>query len=618
MANYFDLIFVSPEQILPILAALVLWILLAGLGSFFTASDRFVEANVIFGWAVISGIFTIIGVFVRQPFFVIACAALLVSLISIYRLSKVGMAPFLPGMWRVLILALPLLWIAGAMEPSQWDEFSHWLPAQKYLIDFNGFPYQERPFSGPPMLPGYPFGWPFLGYLSAIIAGKFIHNVTSTLNILLLLSFSTFAIRVASEIIRKKIQKNINWSIASLIVLFATIFNPTFIQKIVLTAYSDVSTSVLVGFSVLLGFYFVEILANRRVGSSWSCAWQLSLTLSLLANVRQANILLVLIILASVTILVLRDPGISTKKFLKHVFLVFFPIIVVYFSWRYHVTIEFMSLSGAEAGLRPFDQWNFNEISQILMGMGHVAFKKIGFFGPMLLATYLGIKGLYRLNRAFDRIVFLFGSIFIAYTSFMFLAYLGHFEPRQAAVVQSFWRYSGHNGMVAVSFIIIGTFYFIAQRPHLSDIPHWLKVTALVLVVTLPFAFAHKLRFDLEQPKPHFIAVAKSLITLLPKNVNMFVMDPKGTGESAKITYFYLNILGLGYLSAFGDPTPDRVRKSLEIIESGGYLLVHSSIAGLSEIVKVKLKKNKSYLFRKGLNNWQSIREWKKPRNYVN
>jgi len=618
MVNYLNLIFVGPEQLTPILAALVLWILLAGLGGFFTSDERLIEANVIFGWAVISGVFTIVGVFFRQPFFILACGALLVSLFSIYRFSKVGRPLFLPGMWRVLVLALPLLCIAGTMEPSQWDEFSHWLPAQKYLTEFNGFPYKERPFSGPPMLPGYPFGWPFLGYLSGIIAGKFINNVTSTLNIFLLLSFSTFALRVAFGLIGKKIQDNISWSFASLIVLFATIFNPTFIQKIVLTAYSDVSTSVLVGFSVLIGYYFIEILANRRLGSLWSCAWQLALTLSLLLNVRQANILLVLILLVSLTILAVKDREIEIKIYLKHIFLVFLPIAIIYFSWRYHVKIQFASLHGAEAHLRPISQWNFNEIPQILKAMSHVAFKKIGFFGPMLIASYLGIKGFFRLNGTFDRILFLSASMFIGYTSFMFIAYLGHNEPQQAAAVQSFWRYSSHNGMVAVSVISIGALYFITHKFSALKISNWLKGSTIVLVVLLPLAFPHKLRFDLEQPKPHFIAVAKSLENFLPKKVNMFVMDPKGTGESAKITYFYLNILGLGYLSAYGSPTPERIKKSLAMIGNGGYLLVHSSVVGLPEIMDAEIVKNKSYLFQKQKNNWQPIREWQKPRNYKN
>ncbi len=68
MSRYLDLIFVGPEQALPILVALVLWIGLAGLGTLFTAKDRLIEANVIFGWAVISGVFTVVGILVERPF----------------------------------------------------------------------------------------------------------------------------------------------------------------------------------------------------------------------------------------------------------------------------------------------------------------------------------------------------------------------------------------------------------------------------------------------------------------------------------------------------------------------------------------------------------------------
>ena len=243
MSRYLDLIYVGPEQALPILVALVLWIGLAGLGALFIGKDRLIEANVIFGWAIVSGLFTIVGVLMRAPFLYISILLALFSLIGIYRSFKYDQKIFIPGIWRVFILALPLLWIGGAMEPSQWDEFSHWLPASKYLLALNGFPNNELPYLGAFMFPAYPFGWPILTYLAGLVAGKFLDNVSSTINVLLLLSFSTFALRTALRVSGRVVQDEIRWVFAAFIVLFATLFNPTFIQKIVLTAYSDFSTS---------------------------------------------------------------------------------------------------------------------------------------------------------------------------------------------------------------------------------------------------------------------------------------------------------------------------------------------------------------------------------------
>jgi hypothetical protein len=618
MSRYLDLIYVGPEQALPIIVGLILWIGMAGLGALVTGKDRLPEANAIFGWAAISGVFTVVGVQIEKSLFVLAIFAGIAALVGIYRSARTGQALFIPGMWRVLVLALPLLWIAGAMEPSQWDEFSHWLPAPKYLFEFNGFPNKELPFSGPHMLPAYPYGWPFLTYLSALIAGQLILNVTSTLNLFLILAFSTFALRTAQRISGKEVPSSISWPFATAVVLFSTLLNPTFIQKIVLTAYSDASTSVLTGFCLLLGYYFLESLGKRRVVSTWSSAWQLSLVLSLLVNVRQANLVLVVILLITIIILAVRDPEIRLLSFTKHLVFALLPILAVYLSWRYYVAVEFNQVGGAEAKFRPFETWNFAEIPQIFQSMGYVAFKKIGFFGPMIVACYFGFKGLLRFQTPFDRIVVLIAAVFVGYTSFLFLTYVGHFQPRVAVGVVSFWRYSTHNGMVAVAFISIGLVYLFHHRTQMSAVPKWLKTTALLLVVILPFVFSHKLRFDLEPPKPHFTAVAKDIAKTLPEGSKLFVLDPLGTGESHKITYFYLHIFGEGYLSAFQAPTLKKIRMVLDRLADKTFAVIYSEFPGMSEIVGIEIKREKSYLIQKEGNVWKFVRDWQKPANHRN
>jgi len=616
MSDYLDLIFVGPQQAVPIIVALILWLGLAGLGTLVTNRDRLTEANVIFGWAVVSGIFTIVGVLIRAPFLYLAIALGVLAVIGIIRAIRSGQHLFIPGAWRVLVLALPLLWIAGAMEPSQWDEFSHWLPAPKYLLEINGFPTKERPYVGTHMLPAYPYAWPFLTYLSALIAGKLLTNVTSTLNIFLLLSFSTFALRTAFRISGKAMKNQISWSFATAVVIFATLLNPTFIQKIVLTAYSDVSTAVLTGYSVLLGYYFLDQLAEKKSENSYGSAWQLALALSLLINLRQANLVLVVVLLIAFSILALRDTDIRLFAYIKHLGITVFPIVIIYAVWRGYVGEHFGQLAGAEATLRPFDQWNFVHIPLILQNMLYVAGKKIGFFGPMIIACFFAIRGIVKFKTPFDRISILLACVFLGYTSFLFLTYLGHFQARTAISVVSFWRYSSHNGMVAVAFISIGVVYALRHRINLLEFPNWLKTVALVLVITLPFAFAHKLRFDLEPPKPHFTAVAKDLVKIFPKGSSLFVMDPTGNGESSKITYFHLNILGSGYLSAFHNTGRNNLKAVVDQRTDNSYMLIHSRKAGLSEAVGIKLSNEKSYLIRKEGARWVQVRDWQKPGNH--
>ena len=73
--NYLELIFVGIDQLLPIAVGLILWIGLAGLGVLVAGRHATTEANVIFGWATISTIFTLVGVVQRAPFLILTILA---------------------------------------------------------------------------------------------------------------------------------------------------------------------------------------------------------------------------------------------------------------------------------------------------------------------------------------------------------------------------------------------------------------------------------------------------------------------------------------------------------------------------------------------------------------
>jgi hypothetical protein len=234
----------------------------------------------------------------------------------------------------------------------------------------------------------------------------------------------------------------------------------------------------------------------------------------------------------------------------------------------------------------------------------------------MLIACYFGIKGLIKFETDFDKISILAASIFLFYTAFLFLTYVAAFPPTSAATAVSFWRYSTHNGMVATAFISIGGLYFLKHRNILDEFSDLVKALAIVIVVILPLAFAHKIRFDLEPPKPHFISTSKDMRALIPKKGLVFVLDPMGTGESNKITYYYLNQLGTGYIAAFNNPSISHIQSRLNRLENKTYVVVHSLIPGVPEYFGANLSNDKSYLFQKRKKSWSLVRHWRKPKNH--
>ncbi len=614
MERYLNLIFVGPGQLAPIFIALVLILGLAGLGALATGSRRLTEANFFFGWAVASTAFTLPGVIFPAPFALVTAGLFILAPFCVFLARRRGFELFPPGAWRIPVLAFPLLIIAGAMDPSQWDEFSHWLPAPKFLLATDGFPGLDNPLSGPHILAAYPYGWPLLNYMGARVAGRFMENLGGVLNIFLLLALAMAAFRTAIGSEAGKLTKHpLSWTAVALVVLFATAFNPTFIQKIVLTAYSDVSTAVVMGFGTLAGFRLVRRLGEARQASALSEAWQFSLLMMLLVNLRQTNLVMFLILFIGIAAIVIRDPLIDWRRFARLTPVLFIPPLIVYGAWRYHVVTELGAFSGAEASLRPLALWNIAEIPQILFKMLVVAGKKAVFFLVMLIACGFALRALIRLKSDFDRMAILCAAGFLGYNAFLLLTYVGHFSLVNALNVVSYWRYNTHVGLLAVIFISFSAVLLWRRHLRPERLPGWVPKAVIVLVLVLPLAFAPKLRFDLEAPKPHIFAVARAIKPLVPKEAKLFVMDPRGNGESAVISRYVMNRYGQGWMSAFHHPTPKKIRAYLTNLRTGDHLLVHSSSPGLGEALGHEVSNERSYLLKREEKSWRLVQSWKKP-----
>ncbi|MAI10790.1 MAG: hypothetical protein CBD27_11905 [Rhodospirillaceae bacterium TMED167] len=616
MNMYLELIFVSPGQIVPLLIGIVLWIGLASVGTLVTPKDRLTEANIFYGWAVISAVFTLVGVLIRGPFFVIFIIAAFAALLGIYLVVKRGQDLFVPGWWKVIILAIPLFWIAGAMDPSQWDEFSHWLPAPKYLLAFDGFPNAEKPYDGPQMLSAYPYGWPFLSYLSGRIAGGPISNMGAALNLLLLLTMTSYVLRSAYQMAGRPVRPEITWGFAAAAILCATLFNPTFIQKIILTAYSDVSTAVTVGVVLLTGYHYLEALAGRGRGSSWSGAWQLALLFSLLINLRQTNVVLFVILIISIGMLAFLDGKTRLANYLKQLPFIVMPALIVYLAWRFHVSSELAEVVGAESSLQPFAQWHVAEIPLILKQMMVVAWKKIAFFGSMAIAVFFSVRAFSDPVPKLSRIALLCALGFLGYNAFLLLIYVGHFDLARALNVVSFWRYNTHVGMLGVIFIVTAAVFFWVHKKGEIRVAPKFRLGAIILALILPLAFAPKLRFDLEPPKPHFTAVAKSLKGSIPEAARMFIIDPTGTGEAGVITRYHLNKFGAGWLAALHNTTVKNIKRYVTGVTESDFILLHSVTQNVRTALDLQPDPRQSHLLKRDGKKWKIIRSWDKPANH--
>ncbi len=612
MSQYLNYFFAGADQAVTLIVAVVLWCGLATLGGAACGRRRLVEADALFGWGVISFVFTAWGVLTPAPFGPLAWGSFATAVAAAAYVMRRDGRLFSAAAVKAACLALPLLLIAAAMTASQWDEFSHWLPAPRFLLQTDRLPAGDNPVSGTEMMPAYPYGWPMLGYLAGRIAGQFVEGAGRLLNVLLLISFGLAAVRLALSAAGKE-DENIRWGwgLAALAVLAGTLFNPTFAQKVVLTAYADVATAAAAGFGGVLGWLLLgELAAGDRAGARRR-AWQFALVMVVLVNVKPVGLVLFVVVTAGVAAAAVRDSAVSTAKFLRLVPVMALPPLVLYGLWRYHVAGHMTGWPGAEVELRPFADWSFHLIPAIVKQMAVVAMKKSLYFAIMLTAAAVALRALFRFGGPFDRLALIVGTAFIGYNAFLLLIYVASFGERDALRVVSYWRYNMHGGMLCVAFAAYALGLLWKRHLAASLKPRSLAWIPVVLVLAAPLVFAHKLRFDLEPQMLHYRAVAQDLD--VPVGAPLYVLDPKGTGAAAVITRYLLDRPSVPWYAAFHDTSLTGVTRFVSDLEPGAMIVVHSVTGEVRQALGLGLAEGASYLVDRDRGRWRVIRSWPYP-----
>jgi hypothetical protein len=601
-------------QITALLSVAIVWLGLTSLGAFVGGPKRLWEATPFYGWALVSIVFTIGGVFTTIPFtaMTIALAALAIPA-GILAFHRDG-ALFPAGTGRIIILTLPLLILVSAMVGSQWDEFSDWLFTPRQLLQNDHFPDRtNKHLSG--ALAAYPFNWHFITFLASRVSGHLAESAGALVNVLLLSSFGLYLGRLIKEAEGSAAISAPGWALCALGALLAIPFNPTFAQKVALTSYADTSTAIAVAFAAILAWQMLNALSEDRKDDARSLAFQMALVLVVLTNMKQATLVLFLIVVGATVLTGLRDPKIRITELLRHLPMIILPSLIIYFAWRYHVTNE---LGGRELSIRSFSEWYIAEIPQILARMLLVFTKKGLYLVLFVGVAYFSIRGLLRMRTPFDRLAVIVGAIMLGYNFFLLFSYVAVFGKFDAIRVASFWRYNMHLGPIAIVLAVYGLAgWYYKRRPKFMEGPIPGRI-AIVLIIAAPFFFAEKLRFDKAKHVPFYRSVGIELGSFLKDADTLIVVDPIGSGESAAITRFQLGKKMnhyKSYLSAFHTPTAENIAKRLS---TGGYshALIHSVTPDLNKGVGLDLETDSSYLLLRDGDIWRVIKRWQAPEGF--
>lgn len=612
--EFINLFIDGSDQALTLVAALAVLLLLSVLGGALAGRERVMEADFVLGWGAISCVYTIACVFFQGPLEITTWGIVGIAVLAAIVLYRRDGVVLTPGILRLLLLAIPLLLIASAMVPSQWDEFSHWLPAPRFLLLTNDVPSLDNPGRGTQMYPAYPFGWPYLTYLASRLSGVYLEGASRVLNVGFLLFFGLLALRVAVTAAGGKISRPISWKLAGLAVLFGTLANPTFIQKIILTAYADVGTSVTVGVTAYLLWMLLNAQAENDYSKARRLAWSVSLAGLALINIKQVNLILLVGLALLYLVIAWRDKNIELNRSVVLALAALAPAMMLYAIWRYHVGVNLAHVGGAEARFMDFENWHIDKMHLIFLQMLVVAGKKIGFFGPMAIAAGFGIRALFNVRNPFDRLAMLVGGSFLIYNGFLFFTYVASFGERQALTAVSFWRYNTHMGMLAVLFIAISAGMLWKHYDLANRAPKKLAWLPIILILIAPFVFAKKLRFDLEPDKPHYTSVAWDLASYLPISEPLVFIDPLGTGESGVISRYITNRYSIPWLSAFHPMSHSALEGMSNKDGKPNWVLVHSITPVVTDFYGIPLKERVSYLLKKEDGQWRIDREWPYPK----
>ena len=234
----------------------------------------------------------------------------------------------------------------------------------------------------------------------------------------------------------------IGWTYCAIGALAITGLNPTFVPKIVFTAYADTPTMVLVGMLSVVMWMMLNALADGEKGHSANAlAWSFGLVAMAAVGTKQPNIVLCGLIVIGGLLVSLRDPNISfglpsasagnhpaRSRYLHRVA-----------SSRRDNQIE------GEFNFLRREDWMLDKIDEIAGRMLTIASKKGGYFGVMLLACLFGARALWRIRSPFDRLSLIVAILFSGYIAFLLFVYVTAFGE-YGLVAPSFWRFNMHLG----------------------------------------------------------------------------------------------------------------------------------------------------------------------------
>lgn len=556
---------------------------------------RDAAADLTAGWGIASAAFIVLGATAGLPLNGILAAVLIAAIPCVFLALRRTPHEDVRGLAMWAVLSVPLALVVCAMAPSQWDEFTHWLPNTRYLLEHDDF--VRAGMAAPSTQAAYPYGLPLVTYMASRLAGHFVENGAAIFNVILLGNFGFVVARVIAD---ARGTPRVGWGLCALGLLAATAFNPTFVPKIAFTAYADSGTAVTLGFAAVLAWQALNALAETDRARARGLAWQLGFVATALVGLKQANLPLLGAIVGAAGLIALTDRRIGLVAALPLAVRALALPLASWALWRLYVA---HNLAGSEFEVRPLAQWSLALLPDVIGRMASVASKKGGYFAVMLVALGFALRSVLRPRTAFDRLAIITGTTFILYNAFLLFTYVTAFGDNEALHAASYWRYNTHLGGLCVVFASYGI-----ARLWRWPAPRVVGWAAVALVLLAPLVFAKMIRFDDRAPKRYVRAVAADIVRTLAPTDRIVLIDPRSAGEYLVIMHYALH----GGPRVVGDVST-AAGGTIPLPPDATHVWVHVPDAAVEAALDVKLASGASYLLARKGGAWTIEKSWPYP-----
>lgn len=476
------------------------------------------------------------------------------------------------GVARILVLSLPIWVVMASARPALPDTFTNFLPNAVYLFDHGMLPADGRAGSIS-VWPAFPYHLQFAAFLASLPLPEFPAAALVHFGVLLQVAFGLFLARIVAHGIDAAMSTDRpapGWASCAAGLLLTTLLNPSFTPKVSFAGYAEAPIAVTLALAGWLAMRVLGALAGpQETGRrSWPRElWWLVLVLLALVGIKQVGIVLMAGLLGIAWLLALIDPRIGVRRATGAFAVAFAPSLVLYGIWRFYVETHFRE---GELKLLPMSQWDFGILPETLRSIGEVVLNKGFFFLCVAALIAWAVASLRRSYRSgsggFDataRLLAISSGMFPVYTAFLLFVYVAHMGGTIGAGAHSYYRYQSHLGllMMLCAAVLLHRLVETATAAHGGMPPAVYRAlraapaVAVVLILACPFAFAQRLRFDLDQPQPIIWDLAKRVAGRVAPGERLALVLP---GDNGSVSLMLRGVLDL---------TPPR-RSGLDIFDA--------------------------------------------------